>query len=50
MSDNLIWMFLEKMAKLFANNGDPDQMVHYVACDLGLDCLPVTLFGVSNLR
>ena len=31
------------MAKLFANRGDPDQMPHSVASDLGLHCLPVTL-------
>ena len=29
------------MAKLFANSGDPDQMLHSVASDLGLHCLPV---------
>ena len=32
------------MAKLFANSGDPDQMPHSVASDLGLHCLPSTLF------
>ena len=26
-----------------ANSVDPDQMPHYVASDLGLHCLPVTL-------
>ena len=26
------------MAKLFANNADPDQMPHYAASDLGLHC------------
>ena len=30
-----------------ANSVDPDQMPHSVASDLGLYCLPVTLFGVS---
>ena len=35
------------MAKLFANRGDPDQTPHSGASDLGLHCLPVTLFGVS---
>ena len=29
------------MAKLFANSGDPDQMPHSVASDLGLHCLPM---------
>ena len=33
---------------LFANNVDPDQMPHYVASDLGLHCLPVTLLRVSR--
>ena len=35
----------EKMVELFANSGDPDQMLHSVASDLGLHCLPITLFG-----
>ena len=38
------------MPKLFANNGDPDQMPHSVASDLGLHCLPVTLLRVSRLQ
>ena len=38
------------MAKLFANNGEPDQTVPYVASDLGLHCLPVTLLRVSRLQ
>ena len=29
------------MAKLFANTGDPDQMPHSAASDLGLHCLPI---------
>ena len=33
------------MAKLLANSGDPDQMSHSAASDLGLHCLPVTLLG-----
>ena len=37
------------MAYLFANSGDPDQMLHSVASDLGLYCLPITLFwGASR--
>ena len=32
---------------LFANSVDPDQTPHYVASDLGLHCLPMTLFQVS---
>ena len=39
-----------KMDKLFANSGDPDQMPHSAASDLGLYCLPNTLFGVSQLN
>ena len=33
------------MAKPFADSGDSDQMPHSAASDLGLHCLPVTLFG-----
>ena len=33
---------------LLANNVDPDQMPHYVASDLGLHCLPMTLLQVSR--
>ena len=38
------------MVELFANSGDPDQMLHSAASDLGLQCLPVTLLGVSRLQ
>ena len=38
------------MAKLFANSGDPDQMPHSVASDLGLHCLQITLLRVSRLQ
>ena len=38
------------MVELFANSGDPYQMPHSVASDLGLHCLPVTLLGVSRLQ
>ena len=37
------------MAILFANSGDPNQMPHSAASDLGLHCLPNTLLGVSRL-
>ena len=37
------------MAKVFENSGDPDQMLHSAASDLGLHCLPVTILGVSRL-
>ena len=38
------------MAKLFAISGDPEHMPYSAASDLGLHCLPVTLFGVSRLK
>ena len=38
------------MGELFANSGDPDQMPHSAASDLGLHCLPVTLLGVFRLQ
>ena len=37
------------MTKLFANNGEPDQM-RSVASDLGLHCFPITLLQVSRLQ
>ena len=33
---------------MLANNVDPDQMPHYVASDLGLYCLPMTLLQKSR--
>ena len=30
------------MVELFTNSGDPDQMLHSAASDLGLHCLSVT--------
>ena len=40
------------MAKLhvFANSGDPGQMLHSTMSDVGLHCLPATLLGVSRLK
>ena len=38
------------MAKLFANSGDPAQMLHSVTSDLGLHLSPITLLGVSRLK
>ena len=38
------------MAKLFANSGDPDQMMRSGASDLGRHCLPITLLRVSRLQ
>ena len=36
------------MAKL-ANSGEPDQLPHSASSDLGLHCLPVTLFRISRV-
>ena len=33
---------------LLANNIDPDQMPHYMASDMGLHCLTMTLLRVSR--
>ena len=38
------------MVLLFANSGDPDQMLHAVVSELGLHCLPITRFGDSSLQ
>ena len=35
------------MVELSANSGDPDQMPHSVASDLGLHCLPITLSWID---
>ena len=38
------------MVKQYANSGDPDQMSHSGASDLGLHSLPMTLLRVSQLQ
>ena len=38
------------MFELFANSGDPDQILHSAASDLALHCMPITLLGVSRLQ
>ena len=38
------------MVELSANSGDPDQMPHSAASDLGVHCLPVTVLGISRLQ
>ena len=43
----LFYFFFDKKIQL-TNNVDPDQKPHYVASDLGLLCLPVTLLHVSR--
>ena len=37
-----------KTAKLFANSGNPDQMLHSATSDQGMHSLPITLLGVSR--
>ena len=39
----LLLLFYFGWKILIANNVDPDQMPHFVASDLGLHCLPMTL-------
>ena len=36
------------MVEQYANSGDPDQMSCFVASDLGLHCLPITLLGCPD--
>ena len=38
------------MVKLhvFANSEEPDKTPHSVASDLGLDCLPIALWGLQT--
>ena len=38
------------MIELFANSGDPDQILCSVASDLSLHCLLVTLLGNFRLQ
>ena len=38
------------MIGLFANSGDPDQMAHSVASDLGQHYLPVTFLGRQTTK
>ena len=39
-----------KMVELFANIGDPDQMLHSATSDLGLHCCKLPFLGVSRLQ
>ena len=43
-----ILLLMENWKILLANNVDPDQMPHYVASDLGLHCLPMTILWISR--
>ena len=36
---NFLGLFGSRQKLLFANSGDPDQMLHYTVSDLGLRCL-----------
>ena len=38
------------MAKLFANSGDPDQILHSAESDLSLYCLPTTFLWDPRLK
>ena len=40
----------EKMVELFANSGDPNQMLYSAMSDLGLLCVPVNCLEVSSLQ
>ena len=41
---DLLGLFGSRQKLLLANSGDPDQMPHYAASDLGLHCLPMYPF------
>ena len=43
---SLLFFFFDE--KSLTNTVDPDQTPHDVASDLGLHCLPITLFQVSR--
>ena len=45
---SLLFQFLQKVP--LANTVDPDQTPHNVASDLGLHCLPMTLFTGFQLN
>ena len=49
MSSFYYYCFIE-LPLVNANSVDPDQTQHYVASDLGLHCLQVTLLCVSRLK
>ena len=45
---SFVALVLFLMKNPIANNVDPDQIPHYVASDLSLHCLPMTLLQVSR--
>ena len=48
ISSIFVAFILFLMENPVTNNVDPGQMPHYVASDLGLHCLPMTLLQVSR--
>ena len=38
----LFFIFIQVLTENYANSGDPDQMQHFVASDLGLHYLPMS--------
>ena len=44
----LLLLFYFSWKILFVNNVDFDQTPHHVATDLGLHCLPMSLYGFSG--
>ena len=46
----LLHLFYFSSKILLANSVDSDQMPHYVASDLGLHCLPMTLLRGFQVR
>ena len=45
-----MYIFQEKKDKLFANSGDPDQMLRSAASDLGLHLFANYLLAVSRIQ
>ena len=39
-----VYYHYRKCCEFYAKNADPDQMSHFAASDLGLQCLPVSFF------
>ena len=50
MSDYVLDIPREELAKLFVNNRDPDLTLHPAASDLGRRCLAITHSGVPRLK
>ena len=41
---NFLGLFGSRQKLLLANSGNPDQMLHFAASDLGLHCMPMYPF------